>query len=217
MQETHRQKIRNVWHSRFQLISRGGDSVESHARFGHRLHFRAKRRTRSRSGCCFGAGDLRRQYFSHRAAALGLRQFWLHRHSLSALSGAGRRVFGFLSGVKCTRSPAFGVAVNFHWYTMGRHFARASPTNILNESGTVFLAFLPSSSTRRQTAKSQRFSHWSYIRHDGAIRYYLLAWCASSQGDVAPEAFHGSSAGRRADYLSWFVSPFRNDRVDPAG
>ncbi len=184
MQETHRQKIRNVWHSRFQLISCRGDSVESHARFGHRLHFRAQRRTRSRSGRCFGAGDLRRQYFHTCAAALGLSAIL----ATSALAFSAIRLLGgaylvFL-GVKILldRRKRLSLSSNFRWRTTGAAFRQGVLTNVLNPKVALFfLAFLPQFIDPTSNSKIAAFLALGLtFVTTGTIWCLILAWSASS-------------------------------------
>ena len=183
MQEPHCQKIRNVWHSRFQLISRGGDSVESHARSGHRLHFRAKRRTRSRSGRCFGAGDLRRQYFSHlRGGAWAFDNSGYIGPRFQRYQIAGRRVFGFSRIQNAARSPqAFEFAAQF---PVAHNGGGISPgrLNVLNPKVALFfLAFLPQFIDPTSNSKIAAFLALGLtFVTTGTIWCLILAWSASS-------------------------------------
>jgi hypothetical protein len=212
MQETHRQKIRNVWNSRFQLISRRGDSVESHARFGHRLHFRAKPRTRSRSERCFGAGDLRRQYFSHlRGGAWAFGNSGYIGTRFQRYQIAGQRVFGFSRTQNAARSPqAFEFAVPF---PVAHNGGGISPGRLdqysESESGTVF-SRVPSPVHRPDVEQQNRSVSriGSYIRHDrnnlvpylSVVRLVLeraLARCLSFLGCVSPRRSDDLDFARR--------------------
>jgi hypothetical protein len=214
MQETRRQKIRNVWYSRFQLISRGRDSVESHAWLGHRLHFRAKRRTRSRSGSCFGAGDLRRQYFSHlRGGAWAFGNSGYIGARFQRYQIAGRRVFGFSRSQNAARSPqAFEFAVPF---PVAHNGGGISPGRLdqysESESGTVF-SRVPSPVHRPDVEQQNRSVSriGSYIRHDrNNLVPYLSVVRLVLERALAHERNYramGQPHRRRAVCLSWAAS-----------